>query len=229
MLMVTIYTSKLFLDSKRKEHIRSAVGNPINMELIAQMPEYIDEKFADLEFKEKPKDSEEEALRNGEAEIIDSEGSDNSRVVVKHSDMGMDMPSEEPPMQEQSSESSEPVGESVKLSNDSDSVHASVGFISPTIDNEDELKSRLDTLLGTLNMRSDCSGVVRIVIRNKELWIYYSDKINLNNVMEPVIKVLYESGYKYLDFNRLARTDNAIVFEILDAVAVEYGGIADGE
>ena len=32
--MVTIYTSKLFLDSKRKEHIRSAVGNPINMELL---------------------------------------------------------------------------------------------------------------------------------------------------------------------------------------------------
>ena len=47
-----------------------------------------------------------------------------------------------------------------------------------------------------------------------ELWIHYNDSINLNNVMEPVIAVLNAANYFKLDFNRLARTENAIVFSI---------------
>ena len=44
--------------------------------------------------------------------------------------------------------------------------------------------------------------------------IHYNDSINLNNVMEPVISLLSNAGYSYLQFNRLARTENAIVFMI---------------
>lgn len=77
-------------------------------------------------------------------------------------------------------------------------------------------KARLDAaaIKGTLNVRDDTKGVSRIQVKDKELWIYYNDKINLNSVMEPVIDVLNSTGFTNLEFNRLARTENAIVFEI---------------
>lgn len=72
----------------------------------------------------------------------------------------------------------------------------------------------LDPLKGMLNARDDTAGVSYIKFQNEELWIYYNDKINLNTVMEPVITLLASAGYHYLNFSRLARTDNAIVFTI---------------
>ena len=77
-------------------------------------------------------------------------------------------------------------------------------------------KVRVDAaaIKGTLNVRDDTKGVSRIFVKDKELWIYYQDKINLNSVMEPVIEVLNGTGFTNLEFNRLARTENAIVFDI---------------
>lgn len=67
---------------------------------------------------------------------------------------------------------------------------------------------------GTLNAREITQGVMRVSIKNDEMWVYYNDDINLNNVMSPVIELLNAANYHYLIFNRLARTDNAIVFTI---------------
>lgn len=74
----------------------------------------------------------------------------------------------------------------------------------------------LDTIQGQLNATEDTAGVVRIKQSNNELWIYFNDKKNLNNVMEAVIDHLNAAGFYQLEFNRLARTDNAIVFEIMN-------------
>ena len=40
--------------------------------------------------------------------------------------------------------------------------------------------------------------------------------MNLNNVMGSVIELVSALGYANLEFNRLARSDNAIVFQIVD-------------
>lgn len=90
----------------------------------------------------------------------------------------------------------------------SDPVEASCHCICDYVD--------VEAIRGTLNVREDTCGVSRIFIKEKEneLWIYYQDKINLNSVMEPVISVLNSTGFTNLEFNRLARTDNAIVFEV---------------
>ena len=63
----------------------------------------------------------------------------------------------------------------------------------------------------SLNEDSNCNGVVRISDDNDELWIHYNDKTNLNNIMEDVIEFMSEN-YEGYEFNRLARTENAIVF-----------------
>lgn len=64
-------------------------------------------------------------------------------------------------------------------------------------------------------MRQDTCGVDRVQFKDDEVWVYYNDKINLNNVMSVVIEVLNAANYTYLEFNRLARSDNAMVFQII--------------
>lgn len=72
----------------------------------------------------------------------------------------------------------------------------------------------IEQIRGMLNSRADTCNVNRVLLKDNELWIHYDDSINLNNVMGPVIELLNASGYTYLDFNRLARSANAVVFQI---------------
>ena len=65
-----------------------------------------------------------------------------------------------------------------------------------------------------LNSDESTKGINRISIKDSEIWIHYDDSINLNNIMVPVIEKLNASGYQYLEFNRLARSENAIVFQV---------------
>ena len=65
-----------------------------------------------------------------------------------------------------------------------------------------------------LNLDGDTQGVALVKYNESELWVYYQDDINLNNIMYNVIEKINSSGYSYLTFNRLARSDNAIVFDV---------------
>ena len=65
-----------------------------------------------------------------------------------------------------------------------------------------------------LNDQEDAQGVVRVDIDDKDVWIYYDDKVNLNDVLDNVISIIKSNGYDMLKFSRLARTDNAVVFDI---------------
>ena len=92
-----------------------------------------------------------------------------------------------------------------------------------------DLSSAVEQIKGTLNAQIETSGVNRILVKDKqELWVYYNDDINLNNVMGPVIELLNAAGFTYLAFNRLARSDNAIVFEI-QLISTNTVEVADDE
>jgi hypothetical protein len=65
-----------------------------------------------------------------------------------------------------------------------------------------------------LNTEDDTQGVARVDIDDSETWIYYDDKVNLNDIFDNVIALLKDSKYDMLKFSRLARTDNAVVFDI---------------
>lgn len=99
---------------------------------------------------------------------------------------------------------------------ESETINAATALYQPPVEASCCDKIRVDAaaIKGTLNVRDDTNGVSRVFVKDNELWIYYQDKINLNSVMEPVIEVLNGTGFTNLEFNRLARTDNAIVFEI---------------
>lgn len=70
-----------------------------------------------------------------------------------------------------------------------------------------------DTIMSMLNNNDSTSGVDYILSRNgNELWIYYNDDVNLYDKMSQVIKMFDSSKYM---FNRLARSYNAIVLDII--------------
>ena len=54
---------------------------------------------------------------------------------------------------------------------------------------------------------------ILVLIEELFLLVYYEDSINLNKVMASAIETLNNLDYG-LEFNRLARSDNAIVFLI---------------
>ena len=86
----------------------------------------------------------------------------------------------------------------------------------PRIDVTDNLNLEFKDIMGMLNSKDDTCGVIRISENQpNEAWIYYNDSTNLNDVMVPVIEQLNRPGYTYLSFNRLARSENAIVFIII--------------
>ena len=78
----------------------------------------------------------------------------------------------------------------------------------------DDVISDFETIKGTLNVKEDTNGVTRLNVADSELWIYFHDDVNLNDKMVEVINTLNAAGYTYLKFNRLARSNNAIVFDI---------------
>lgn len=220
--MNAIYASKIYrgLSKDRQSHVKAAIDDPLNLELVTQLKSYLDEEYQeiaepieDVEPEIEVSDVDETATEET-SEDVDFGGSSPSfspsrssaksfgdRVDDIEDDLG-DMPKgdtlEEMP-EELPQESADDVNESTNV--DKKPITASI------TDTIHEIK-------GMLNLSETTAGVVRVAIKGKELWVYYKDDISLNNVMYDAMDRINASGYTYLDFNRLARTDNAIVFDI---------------
>lgn len=228
--MNAIFASKLFRSSTRQDKIRAALADPVNMELVQQLRSYLDEPYQKMGLMdpqpEEPETDASEVPAQGEAEEESSSSPESSSSSPLHtsapshvsgpSSDPMDIPglniedetsSQEPPASEPSEPSSneesapseEPVAESTKITSSTD------------------VQDTIEQLKGSINMRQETSGVNRILKKEDEIWIYYEDKVNLNNVMGPVIELVNALGYSNLEFNRLARSDNAIVFQMYES------------
>ena len=228
--MEAIFSSKLFRTSSRKAEITAALKNPVNTELVMQLKKYLDKEYLTPENVERnyEKPEEKPADENGQTDVVFDDTSapsspsfaPRSPSVPDTTDEHLEEPTEETEVTEQTDEEITPdeisvQEETTESVEQSVQIKSMIGITTYT----DEPQVDPDVIKGTLNNRSDCTGVSRVSIKHNELWIYYNDSINLNNVMENVIQVIELSGYFCLSFNRLARTDNAIVFEISDEEA----------
>lgn len=227
--MNAIFASKLFRSSSRQDKIRAALADPVNMQLVQQLRSYLDEPYQKVGLMdpqpEEPETDTSEAPAQGEAAKESSSIPESSSSYPSHSSAPshvsgpssdpMDIPglniedetsSEEPPASEPSEPFSneepapaeEPVAESTRITSSTD------------------VQDTIEQLKGSINMRQETSGVNRILKKEDEIWICYEDKVNLNNVMGPVIELVNALGYTNLEFNRLARSDNAIVFQMYE-------------
>lgn len=231
MMVSAIFASKLYQASSRKDRIHSAYMNPLNAELVQQIDSYVspkyqkmlkDEKLSDADVENTdPKTSGEDG---GESSESSYSGGGGSSFSGGGSFSGGDIPGM---VTDDSSESMEDDGDNTDTSvepssgesfepQEDESVEQSTVIASSCTEKDAALE--VDTIKGSLNVKDETSGVTRIRVKDKELWIYYQDNINLNSVMPDVIDTMNALGYTYLEFSRLARTDNAIVFDIYESM-----------
>ena len=223
-----IMSSKIFMSisPERRKKILAAVADPVNAELVEQLEEYVDDEYKDLtpkstEESSKPKKSEEDSPKaegkSGGSPIRSlgsAGGSAGGSLFDKHSDeLGGDEDWEDDSTSGVSDEvDDDTVEESTKVKGKK--ITADTMVLNPTIGNTNAIINTSYEIKGLLNAKADTAGVTRTAVKNDEMWIYYGDEINLNNVMSAVIESLNAACYNNLVFNRLARTDNAIVFTI---------------
>lgn len=204
--MEAIYSSKLYKGSKRKPEIRAALNDPLNQELVVQLREYLNEPELDKKVEVSP--TPETATSGGGGSFGGSSGGEFSsggadfEESVPPDDVDVDTDVSIP---EELADDAEDVAESSDAAGRSISASTSIppDWVLPA-----------DEIQGLLNAKAETAGVSRIRQLNREAWIHYGDRYNLNDVMNNVIFALNASGYTMLEFNRLARTENAIVFEI---------------
>ncbi len=231
-MLKAIYSSKMYRSSRHKDRIKSAITNPINSELVQQLKEYLNEDDVidkdELERQNRSNDS-----NDVEESEDDSKKSANSESY-HHSPVGAPSKpvednfkhADEPHLEDDSDEVDEHLEDTDDPLDDIDdsvensttvggqTIEAQTALYTEPCNSKIQLSTVIDEIKGILNSRQDTCGVNRVLSKESELWIYYEDKINLNNVMGPAIELINAANYTYLDFNRLARSDNAMVFQI---------------
>ena len=220
-----IFSSKLFAVSSRKAEIRAAASNPINQNLMQQLSTALDKSYQKAEYLLDEEDQEKlrqaqtesaepEVEETEESEVTEETGTEpkeHSAPPAKPSNLHSKFKEAEKNMSED-----EPSETAEGAPTDTGSVDTKME-VATDIDNgiEDngiqDTKSIADSVKAALNDNAETAGVSRTAVKDDELWVYYEDSINLNKVMASAIETLNNLDYG-LEFNRLARSDNAIVF-----------------
>lgn len=232
--MKSILESKIFasLNTDRQNKIKAALLNPVNVELVQQLSSYLNENtIEELE----NNDFENVPVEDSKVKENDSD----SNLTVPEIDESEHKTSHIVPNISRSSSTVEPNVYTDTENQEYDPIdvdNTSAEAISDDTSkeelnkgpNEDEIQSSskiesstcipckpvdIEVIKGTLNSRDDTKGVSQIRIKDSfEMWIYYQDNINLNNIMPAVVDLITRLN-SHLEFNRLARSNNAIVFD----------------
>lgn len=214
--MNAILASKLYKTSRYKAKIDSALADPVNQELVTQLSSYLDDDTIDT-LKSMTPDTSSDSETD-----LDTNNDDQSTTS---SDKTNSPPS--PPSYGQHSGSSLS-GRADEFTNDFSDTDDNGGSDNADVDNEpagsdDSVESaediaerpvlsNSDEIMAMLNDNPTTSGINRIASKGNETWIYYNDSINMNDILTNVIECLHVDGCQDLEFNRLARSDNAVVF-----------------
>ena len=228
-MIESIFSSKLFAVSNRKDAIRAAASNPINQNLMQQLSTALDKPYQKVEYlldeddqaklkqkqsaDTKPEVDEGMEVEQTEEEFTEPKGTSTSprkpsNLHSKFKEAEKNMSEGEQPSTSEDTSSDDGVDTTTEAATEIDN-----GVVANSIDDGgiQDTKSLTDSIKTTLNDNAETKGVSRASIKDDELWVYYEDSINLNKVMANVIETLNSLDFE-LEFNRLARSDNAIVF-----------------
>lgn len=213
--MEAIYSCKLFQNSSRKQAIKAAIQDPLNVELVTQLREYLDPEYVE---------SPEPDVSEKTSEISDNPDKDG--VPARSSDVGhIPTPGfSKPSGGDDSQRLSDRYADDLEAIEDENPVDLPIKSETTEDDVAVESATEIDSLEPVCGEAVDTAtlkdalcesyateGVQRIRESESELWIYYVDSVNLNKIMSDVIDYI-QLHYPQYQFNRLARTDNAIVF-----------------
>lgn len=237
--MKAIFASKIYKGSsvERKNKIQSAVSDPINTELMQQLREYLDDEYISQEYLDPDPDSfgnTEESNSPEGSPSEDAPASPRGPAPAHFSAPpmgGPEIPDEESEDVFDESEEADDLSDEVPEGAESEEGDVAESTRLPKASKVTscvDVSSISSELKGTLNARDDTNGVSRVRVKDNEVWIHYNDSISLNNVMDTVIDVVFRLGYTYLQFDRLARSENAVVF-IIDELSSVEGTSSDDE
>lgn len=218
-----IYACKLYRAHSNKDKIKAAMESPLNVELVQQLSEYLNEE--DLAKLSPPEGSEAvEGQEPKKTKLRESAGRPASGGGFSSSSDDEFFNDDEELVDDGIivDDDSQVVDDDIEVKESTNVSGDSVNSATTLYNNDTgnrvlSMPSVAEVLKGTLNSRQDTSGVIRSTVKENELWLHYNDSMNLNVVMVPVIEFMNSAGYSYLNFNRLARSENAIVFEICAA------------
>lgn len=225
--MKSIFSCKLYKSSTRKDKIRAALINPINKELVQQLESYLGDSQESEEF---DIDTTDTSTSGGRVKRSGSSHSYSGGVNVPDTidsptvaDLGEEGAEDENlpegDLEDEIVDESEPENDSdgqEELPEDevSEASNIPTDPQQPKPDMSTAVQAIFNHIKTGLNESEFTAGVNRILSKSDEVWIYYNDSINLNNVMGSVIEFVSQSYSNMMDFNRLARSENAIVFQI---------------
>lgn len=217
-LLKYIYGCKMFRSSSRKNHIKANIANPINVELVQQIQDLTDDSEDTVE-KMNPSEnkSERKILKGPSSSPSGGSYSTSLSHGIEPSEDDIFIPDETDNKSNKDenfddSDSLDTSDESVDEDTSDENVESSEAITAVV---EDELD--INQLKSILNESSSLTyGVSRISERNNEVWVYYNDDVNLNPMLSDIIYTVESSKFKNLEFNRIARSDNAVVFVKVD-------------
>lgn len=181
-----IYGAKLFRSSCRKEHIKANIADPINTELVTQL-----------------------------SSMIDTVDDDTDATIVDPIPEDADATLEEPGMvNDEDTSPSDSSDEDEDNGSISEEDFPETGESQPdNIDSEDPTVNDTDRLEAALNSNSNTQGVIRCAEKDDEIWVYYNDDINISKILPDIMDELDASNITDMSFSRIARSNNAIVFD----------------
>lgn len=215
-MLESIFSSKMFLASKNKSKITTALNDPLNGELVQQLRSYLDDDFLDdaVEYRkthEVPEDDTASEPANEPSETQDTQDTSERPEAPRHSGGPSSRPSMTDTMNDLS-DNGVPDANDPMFEETTETSETSSNDSSSDTDDVEESKKILPDLVSILNSSDKTKGVRRITSsQDSELWIYYNDDVNLNHVMESVISSV-TTCCPDVQFSRLARTYNAVVF-----------------
>lgn len=220
MALEAIFASKLYKASSRQSELKAALNNPMNKELVTQLQSYLDPEYRKTEepsnFVERSAESHQEAEEN----FLDAKAGGGDLGSAPHSssvpeDFSEPAAVENPDVSSEESSDVTLDDESTNTEEASEEANSSTRIGKSAVTADCCIDARgYATLVPALNARDDTKGATRYRIKDAELWVYYDDSVNLNTVMSPVIDYMNAASFDKAEFNRLARSDNAIVFEL---------------
>ena len=208
----------MFRSSSRKNHIKANIANPINVELVQQIQDLTDDSEDTVEKVNPSENKSERKILKGPSSSPSggsystslSRGSEPSEDDIFIPDETDNNSNKDENFED--SDSLDTSDESVAEDTSDENVESSEAITAVV---EDELD--INQLKSILNESSSLTyGVSRISERNNEVWVYYNDDVNLNPMLSDIIYTVESSKFKNLEFNRIARSDNAVVFVKVD-------------
>ena len=215
-LLSYIKKSKVFCARENKSEIISALSNPLNLELKQQLIENLDSQYQSNEYTNP--DEVKEKL---------------STKVDDYTDVDDDMPPDDLADGEKSSKSShKPSTSTAKTPSSPSSTDTEEDLSSEgtaKVNDKPKEKSKDDkpveevsestdidsNQIDTKSIEESTDGVNYIQVKSQdnitEIWIIYRDNVNINDKISDIMG-LVSSKYPDWQFNRVARTYNAIIF-----------------